>query len=106
MHPVSPADALYSASPYLGLYAKSVVLCGHEAPAGGDIYIYRAAGGTTPRAPTIALAVDKPVRAVTILSRICFLKCAKGGNSYEYNARIGYGNISIKSKNDETFSGW
>ena len=31
-------------------------------------------GGTTPRAPTFALVVDKPVRAVTTLSRICFLK--------------------------------
>ena len=90
MHPVSPADALYSASPYLGLYAKSVVLCVHEAPAGGDIYIYRAAGGTTPRAPTFALAVDKPVRAVTTLPRICFLKCAKGGNSYELYERTDF----------------
>ena len=30
--------------------------------------------------------VDKPGRAVTTLSRICFLKCTKGGNPMSYTS--------------------
>ena len=87
----------------MGLYAKSVVLFVHEAPTGGDINIYRAAGGTTPRTPTFALVVDKPVRAVTTLSRICFLKCAKGGNSYELRTCMGCGKFQWMGREHETF---